>query len=136
MSKILENARNIRKIVLKNIKSFSDQDISQISGILDKLKEDGSLIPVGTRINWKGIAKKAVVDLWDTVENNPDSAPTLWEDLPYKNGVRIIPETITAASIFQMGELGYWGETLYKSLINNNSWTPEEYPAGWEIIEV
>ena len=87
MSKILENARNIRKIVLKNIKSFSDQDISQISGILDKLKEDGSLIPVGTRINWKGIAKKAVVDLWDTVENNPDSAPTLWEDLPYKNGV-------------------------------------------------
>lgn len=135
MSKIIENAKNIRKIVLKNIESFSDQDISQVPDILNKLTENGELIKSGTRINWKGVVKKAAVDLWDTVENNPDNAPTLWEDLLYKNGIRIIPETITAATAFTKDEQGYWGEDLYISLIDANNWTPEVYPAGWQLVE-
>ena len=135
MSKIIENAKNIRKIVLKNIESFSDQDISQVPDILNKLTENGELIKSGTRINWKGIAKKAAVDLWDTVENNPDNAPTLWEDLPYKNGIRIIPETLTTTTAFAKDEQGYWGENLYISLIDANVWTPGGYPAGWQLVE-
>jgi hypothetical protein len=23
---------------------------------------------------------------------------------------------------------------IYKSLIDNNSWSPADYPAGWEIV--
>lgn len=135
MSKIIENAKNIRKIVLKNIESFSDQDISQVPDILNKLTENGELIKSGTRINWKGVVKKAAVDLWDTVENNPDNAPTLWEDLPYKNGIRIISEILTATTAFAKDEQGYWGENLYISLIDANVWTPEVYPAGWQLVE-
>ena len=101
-----------------------------------RLKEDGSLVSAGTRINWNGQLKRAAVDVWDTAENNPDNAPALWEDINYRNGFRIIPETITAGTAFALNECGWWGEALYKSIIDNNVWTPEANPSGWEVVEM
>jgi hypothetical protein len=74
--------------------------------------------------------------LWDTEANNPENAPTLWEDILYRNGIRIIPEVITVGTAFAKDEKGWWGDTLYKSLIDNNVWTPADYPTGWEIVNV
>ena len=100
-----------------------------------ELNEDGELIKSGTRINWKGIIKRAAVDLWDAAENNPDNAPSLWEDLNYRKGYRIIPETITVGTAFAKDECGWWGDILYKSLLDSNVYTPVTYPAGWAIVE-
>lgn len=103
--------------------------------VFPTLKEDSALIKVGTRINWNGTLKRAAVDLWDTIENNPDNAPTLWEDISYREGYRIIPETITVGTAFAKDELGWWKEELYKSLIDTNVYTPAIYPAGWEKVQ-
>lgn len=97
------------------------------------LKNNGELIRVGTRINHRGTIKRAAVDLWDTAENGPDNAPTLWEDIAYKDGYRIIPETITVGTAFALGECGWWKDTLYKSLLDTNVWNPEQNPSGWEV---
>lgn len=96
--------------------------------------EEIALIKNGTRINWNGVLKRATVDLWDTEENNPDNAPTLWEDIMYKDGYRIIPEVITVGLAFAKDECGWFGDVLYKSLIDANVYTPEQYPAGWEEV--
>ena len=76
--------------------------------------------------------KRAVIDLWDTDANTPDATPTLWEDIAYRQGYRIIPATITAGAAFSQGECGWLGDTLYRSTIASNVWTPDAYPAGWE----
>lgn len=65
---------------------------------------DGALVPAGTRINWNGQLKRAAVVLRDTMENNPDNTPTLWEDIIYENGYRVIPDVITAGTAFSKGE--------------------------------
>lgn len=96
---------------------------------------EGSLIAAGTRINWNGTLKQAAVDLWNTTENNPNNAPTLWQDIAYKDGIRIIPETITAAQAFAKGELGWWNDSVYESLLDANVYTPDAYPAGWEKMK-
>ncbi|MGM9589405.1 MAG: hypothetical protein ACI3V0_04430 [Faecousia sp.] len=114
---------------------MDDKTASVAPELYDELQNDGSLITAGTRINWNGTLKRAAVDLWDTKENNPDNAPTLWEDILYRNGIRIIPEVITAGLAFANEELGWWGDTLYRSKIANNVWTPEQYPDGWEVVE-
>ncbi len=111
-----------------------DSTASLAVGAYPKLKGDGSLIKVGTRINYNGTIKRAAVDLYDTDENAPDAAPTLWEDIEYREGYRLIPETITAGTAFSEGEYGWYKDVLYKSLIANNVWTPEAYPTGWEIV--
>lgn len=125
----------LRSIVEQMATSLDDQTASTAAILLPRMKYDGKLIRAGTRINWNGVVKKAAVDLWDRPENNPDNAPTLWEDLDYKDGYRIIPETITVTTAFAKDECGWWGDVLYRSLLDSNVYTPAEYPAGWEALK-
>jgi hypothetical protein len=132
MSRIIENARKLRAAIVKASVSLDDATASTAAELFPRLCENGSLITAGTRINWNGTIKRAASDLWDTQENNPDNAPALWEDIQYRDGYRIIPEIITTGTSFAKDELAWWGDTLYKSIIDNNVWTPDAYPSGWE----
>lgn len=123
-------ARNINTVIT------DDETASRAVEFHPVLKQNGSLVSAGTRINWNGQLKRATVDLWDTAENNPDNATALWEDISYKNGFRVIPEIITEGTAFSADEYGWWGETLYQSKIDGNVWTPEAYPGGWEAVEM
>lgn len=127
-------AEKLRSLIEQAAINLTDKEASEGAELFPRLKEDNSLISVGTRINWNGTIKKAAVDLWDTAENNPDNAPTLWEDISYREGIRIIPDTITVTTAFAKGEKGWWGDTLYVSLIDANVYTPVDYPAGWEEV--
>ena len=128
---IIERARMLRPIIEHAAQSLVDKDASEGAELFPALKYDGSLVKAGTKINWHGAVKKAAVDLWDTPENSPDSAPALWQDIAYREGVRIIPQTITAAEAFTRGERGWWADVVYESLIDANVHTPEAYPTGW-----
>lgn len=130
----IETARRLRAVIIEASASLDDKTASTSAELFPRLKQDGSLVKAGTRINWNGIVKKAAVDLWDTVENNPDNAPALWEDIEYRDGYRIIPAAITATAAFALDECGWWNDTLYKSLIAANVYTPEQYTAGWEVV--
>ena len=130
-----KEALRLRAIVEQAAASLDDQTASAGAALFPRLKQDGALVKAGTRINWHGTLKQAAVDLWDTAENDPENAPTLWEDIAYRDGFRIIPATITAGTAFAMDECGWWGDTLYRSTINANVYTPEQYPAGWEQVE-
>lgn len=132
---ILENARKTRAAIETAAVSLDDATASTAPDMFPRLMGSGALVKAGTRINWNGIVKKAAVDLWDTKENNPDNALTLWADLSYKDGYRIIPETITVTEAFTDGEYGWWNGVLYKSLTDNNVYTPEQYPDNWEMVE-
>lgn len=114
---------------------LDDKTASTAPELFGEMQHTGSLIKAGTRINWNGDLKRAAVDLWDTKENNPDNAPTLWEDVLYRDGYRIIPEVITAGLAFAKGEIGWWGDTLYRSLLDANVYTPEQNPTGWEVYD-
>ena len=129
-----KEALRLRAIVEQAAASLDDKTASAGAVLFPRLKQDGALVKAGTRINWNGTLKRAAVDLWDTEANNPDNSPTLWEDIAYRDGFRIIPQIITAGTAFALDECGWWGDTLYRSTISNNVWTPEQYSAGWEAV--
>ena len=129
-----QEAQTIRGFIETASEGLDDATASQAPTLFPSLKEDGSLVAVGTRINWKGVVMRAAVDLWDTEPNNPDNAPTLWEDLAYIEGIRIIPEVITVGTAFSKGEQGWWNGALYESQADNNVWTPDAYPEYWEEV--
>ena len=114
--------------------ALPDQEASVEPSLTRPMRYDGSLIEHGTRINWYGMLKRAAVDLWDTEENNPESAPELWEDVLYRAGIRVIQDVITAGLAFSEGELGWWGDVIKESILpgeRTNTWTPDEYPEAW-----
>ena len=127
-------ALKIRAMAMEVATDMTDPEASTLPEMFPKLKGNGELVKAGTRINWNGTLKKATVDLWDTAENNPDNAPTLWEDINYRAGHRIIPDVITVGLAFSKGETGWWGDTLYVSKADANVYTPEQYAANWEVF--
>ena len=130
----IEQARKLRPIIEQATESLDDKDASESVELFPNLKGDGSLIKAGTRINWNGVLKQAAVDLWDTDDNTPDNAQMLWADIAYREGIRVIPETITAAQAFALDELGWWDGHIYRSTIAANVYTPDQYAAGWEMV--
>lgn len=134
--KHIEDARKFRKAMLNIAPTLDDAKASTVPQMFDGMQYDGSLIKAGTRINWHGTLKRASVDIWDTEANNPDNAPTLWEDIAYRDGFRIIPEVITATLAFSEGECGWWGDTLYRSKVNGNAYNPSIVPVNWELVEM
>ncbi len=129
-------ALKIRSLAMDSAIEMDDVNASSLPEMFPKLKQDGSLVKVGTRINWNGQLKKAAADLWDTAENNPDNAPALWEDINYVNGYRVIPEVITVTTAFSKGEKGVWKDAVWESIHDGaNVWNPEQFAAGWKKIQ-
>lgn len=132
---IIERALMLRPIIEQAVRSLDDKTASEAPELFVGMKYDGSLIPVETRINWHGTLKQAASDLWDIEQNSPDNAPTLWNDIAYRYGIRIIPSIITATQMFSKGEQGWWNDHIYESTIDANVYTPETYPSGWTLVE-
>lgn len=131
-----EQAIAFRKLVELGSVSLDDKTASTAPDVLPRMQFDGELIRNGTRINWFGTIKRAAVDLWDNEQSNPDNAPSLWEDVLYKDSIRIIPEVITVGLAFSKGEQGWWKDgNLYESTVNNNVYTPAQYKQNWKLVE-
>ena len=111
--------------------ALTDEVASFVPVMFPTLEGKGALIKAGTKINYNGTLYRATVDLWDTESSTPETAAALWEVVTYKQGIRDIPQTITASAAFAKGELGWWEGAIYESLIDANVWTPAQYAAGW-----
>lgn len=132
-----QEALKIRESVEMGSAALPDMEASLEPTLARGMHYDGELITTGTRINWNGTLKRAAVDLWDTEKNNPDNALDLWENVLYRDGIRVIPDVITAGLAFSYGEHGWWGDVLMRSILpgeKTNVYTPEQYPAGWEEV--
>ncbi len=129
-----DKALMIRALAMKSAVEMTDANASTLPEMFPTLKRNGELVKNGTRINWNGQLKRAAVDLWDTIENDPDHAPTLWENIDYRNGYRTIPEVITAGLALAKGELVWWKDAVWESLQDNNVWNPEQFAAGWKKL--
>jgi hypothetical protein len=133
----IKRAKELRKSAMFGAVNLDDKQASEVASLYSDMAYNGELIEAGTRINHNGVLYKAAVDLWNREENNPDNAPTLWEEIQYHNGIRIIPEVITVTTAFAKDELGYWKADgkVYKSLLDANVYTPATYPQGWEEVK-
>lgn len=132
---IRARAIQLRAVIEQAAQTLDEKTISEAPELCRTLKQDGSLVRAGTRINWNGTIKKAAVDLWDTEVNDPDHAPSLWADIDYRDGYRIIPETITVTTAFSKGEKGWWTDgKLYESKVDSNVYTPAQYVDNWKEI--
>lgn len=73
-----------------------------------------------------------------TVQENwtPDTAVSLYTEIKYRKGHRVIEEYITAEEKFRKGETGIDADdVVWISKVDNNVYTPVQYPSNWERKE-
>lgn len=65
---------------------------------------------------------------------NPLSTPSLYEPIGLnKSGYPVYSKPSGAHDAYNTGDIVDYNGTLYKSLINGNVYSPEEYPSDWEV---
>lgn len=122
-------------IIRAGLDMVDDKQASVGVVLYPEMQYENGLIKAGSRINWNGTLKRAAVDLWDSVENNPDNAPELWEEIAYMNGYRVLTGHISASNPVQPGEICWEDGKLYKCVYHVAcTYRPSEYAAAWEEV--
>ncbi len=66
----------------------------------------------------------------------PDSTPSLYTPIGLdEKGYTVWSKPSGAHDAYNTGDIVDYNGTLYKSLIDGNVYSPDEYPAGWEVYE-
>lgn len=122
-------------IIRAGLDLVDDKQASVGVVLYPEMQYENALIKAGSRINWNGTLKRAAVDLWDSVENNPDNAPALWEEIAYLNGYRVLTGHISASNPVQPGEMCWEDGKLYRCIYHVVcTYRPSEYAAAWEEV--
>lgn len=124
-----------------NSLTIDNQTAGRMIDYFPTMKEvcaEGALIPAKTRIrddHDASIIWRSNVDLWNTTENSPTNAPTLWDRIAYHDCIRIIPDVIPATLAWMNGELGWRDGHVYKSGMDGNVYLPGTVGALWEQMD-
>lgn len=66
----------------------------------------------------------------------PESTPSLYTRIGLTaDGWPVWSQPTGAQDAYNTGDIVDFGGTLYQSIIDGNVWSPDAYPAGWEIYE-
>ena len=64
----------------------------------------------------------------------PDITASLYDAIGLdNNGYPVWAQPTGAHDAYNMGDIVNYNGTLFKSLINGNTYSPDAYPAGWEV---
>ena len=65
----------------------------------------------------------------------PDETPALYTAIGLDDsGYPVWSQPTGAHDAYNTGDIVNYNGTLYKSLIDGNVYSPEAYPAGWEVV--
>lgn len=66
----------------------------------------------------------------------PSETPSLYEPIGLnESGYPVWSKPSGAHDAYNTGDIVDYNGKLYKSLINGNVYSPDEYPSGWELFE-
>lgn len=66
----------------------------------------------------------------------PDTATSLWKEVGItESGIPEWSQPISSADAYNTGDEVMYNGVHYKSLIDNNVWSPTDYPQAWEVVE-
>lgn len=79
---------------------------------------------------------KVVQDHTSQADWKPSETPSLYEPIGLnESGYPVWSKPSGAHDAYNIGDIVDYNGTLYKSLIDGNVYSPEEYPSGWELYE-
>lgn len=132
----LENQRNLALTFFAE--TLSDAQALQVPMLFDEFDGNGVAYEVGKRVMYNGILYKVIQAHTSQASWNPIDAPSLFAKVINETIDGSIPEFEQpgATNPYMKGDRVIFNGKVYESLIDNNVYSPEAYPAGWkEIIE-
>lgn len=65
----------------------------------------------------------------------PDATPSLWVEIAKPGEIPEWRQPAGSHDAYAKGDRVRYGDKVYESIIDGNIWSPEDYPAGWIVVE-
>lgn len=131
-----EKAYKLRALIEKATKSLSDDDALEGIELYPHWAPDTSYV-IDDRIRYNEKLYKVVQAHTSQLNWTPDVTPALYTEVAPAGTIPVWRQPTGAQDAYNTGDkVHYPGEEdpVYVSLIDANIWSPEAYPAGWQLI--
>lgn len=115
--------------------SIDDEMALTAVEVYPQWRAEGEEYKVGQRVQYNGTLYKVLTDHTSQEAWTPVDAPSLFAKVLIPN-VNVIPEWEQPDSTnpYMNGDKVTYNGKTYVSTIDNNIWSPDAYPAGWQEI--
>ena len=130
----LENQKNLALTFFAE--TLSDAQALQVPMLFDDFDGNGVAYEVGKRVLYNDILYKVIQAHTSQADWTPVAAPSLFAKVINETLDGSIPEFEQPDSTnpYMKGDRVIFNGKVYESLIDNNVYSPEAYPAGWREI--
>lgn len=135
----LQMAEQLRKALQMFVRSLTNEEAMEVATVYPKY-EVGKAYKVDDIFSY-GLNDVQDPQLYRVVQDHtsqadwvPGATPSLYVAIGLtEEGFPIWSRPTGAHDAYNMGDIVDFNGTLYSSLINGNTYSPDEYPAGWKV---
>lgn len=132
-----DRIRKIRALIEKAAVSLDDEDA--LEGIeLFPLWAAGVSYEVGVRVRYDEKLYRCVQAHASQAGWEPPATPALWTEVAKPGEIPVWKQPTGAQDAYNTGDLVHYPDAdgpVYRCTIDNNVWSPADYPQGWEVVD-
>lgn len=136
----ITRARILRAQIETMAQSLDDETAETVPELFPEWNPDSCSYVTGDRVKRNGLLYKVLQPHTSQAGWPPEDAPSLFARiLPGQGGTAIgVWVKPDSTNPYMAGDRTHYptmADPIYESLIDNNVWSPEEYPQGWKLVE-
>ncbi len=130
-------ALKLRSMIEKAAVSLDDSDALEAVELFPSWNINTDYA-VGVRVRFEGKLYKCVQTHTSQEDWTPNATPALWTEVAKPGEIPVWRQPKGAQDAYNTGDLVHYPDAegpVYRCTIDNNVWSPEDYPQGWEVVE-
>lgn len=130
-----DRAYELRNVISGAMQSVDDEIALENPTLFENWHE-GVAYEAGFKLRYQGVLYKVLQNHTSQSDWTPDVAASLFARVLIPDE-SVIPdwEQPDSTNPYMTGDKVRFNGMVYESLIDNNIWSPADYPAGWQIVE-
>ena len=127
-------ALRYRRIIEQSVQSVDDTTALDAVNLFPAWQTD-TAYTAGMRLRHGGILYTVLQDHTSQAGWTPDVSPSLFARVLIPDP-EVVPDWVQpdSTNAYMKGDRVRFNGKIYESLIDNNVWSPEAYPAGWREV--
>lgn len=129
-----EHAYKLRNLLHKASASLADDDALEAIELFPNWAADTDYA-VDVRVRYADKLYRCVQAHTSQTDWTPDVTPALWTEVAAPDEIPVWRQPTGAQDAYMKGDRVHYPDAdgpVYESTVDNNVWSPADYPAGWQ----
>lgn len=132
-----EKARALRPIIEKAAVSLPDEDALEAVELFPLWAVE-RIYKVGERLRYANKLYRCEQEHTSQAGWEPPAVPALWTEVAKPGEIPVWKQPTGAQDAYMTGDKVHYptaDDPVYISTVDNNVWSPADYPQGWEMVD-